>query len=173
MRQRFDRLTRFRKKFFESFQKRRNAPEKHSRVPLIRPGADIFLGDGKIRFFREAANGINGEAIGTKWLLDAFYIAVSGFRACRGNSQNHHASFYAGHFQRHVDDLPIGFRLRDVMIGGQHRHHCIAFGRVTNVHGRKRNGCRGISSARFRQNFLARRRRQLFANSGGLLCVCH
>ena len=170
---RLDRLMRFRKKFAQRIQKRRHAPEKHSGIPLIHSGRHILLGDRKLRLFREAANGINGEASAAKWLLHAFDIAESGLRPCRWNSQHHHATFCARHVQRRADNFPVTLRLRDVMIGGQNRHHRIALGRMANVNGRKRNGRRCVSSARFRQNFLARSRRQLLAKSGGLFGVCH
>ena len=135
----------------QRFQKCGHAPEKHSGVPLVHPGGDIFLGDRELRLFREAAQPENRETVGRKRRLRAFDIAKAGIRARRRNSQHHHAPLRSrATSERHSHDLPVALRLGDVMIGGQHRHQRVAFCRMANMNGRQRDGRRGISAARFR-----------------------
>src|SRR5260370_24239217 len=67
-------------------------PEKHSSVPVIASGSDVFLREVQFGFFRESPNGKYGKAIGGDRFPHALDMAEARLRPRRGDSKPHPSS---------------------------------------------------------------------------------
>src|ERR1700740_1224007 len=61
IRKMFNRFVSIRKIFLEIFQERGNAPEKHSGVPVVIAGSNVFLGFSQLGLLGETPDGENRE----------------------------------------------------------------------------------------------------------------
>src|SRR5713226_451089 len=97
------------------FKERRDAPEKHPRVPVIAPGAEILLGHRQCGLFGEAAHGENGEISSLPIFYHSFNVTKAGIRARGWDSQHDHVSGFLCYSERSPDDLTITNGLRNVV----------------------------------------------------------
>ena len=88
---------------------------------MIFAGCHIFDGKRQCRFFGESFNRKYRKAFCGNRLAHAFDVAEAGFRASWRNTKNHQEPARKSNVQRSGNDLSIFFRLRDVMICGEHR----------------------------------------------------
>src|SRR5579859_215119 len=167
----FERSVCLRQKSLEIIEKRRDAPEKHSRVPVIVAGSYVLLREFESGLFREALYGERRELLRIQSVADSLDIAKSSVRTRRRDTEHHHASRRACHLERRAHDAPVHFWLRDVVVCGQHGHQRVAFGRMTHVQRGKRDCCGRVSSDGLGENAFARRSRNLFFHRGGLFNV--
>src|SRR5260370_4204768 len=147
-------------------------PEKHSSVPVIASGSDVFLREVQFGSLREAPNGKYGKAIGGDSFPHALDMAEARLRPRRGDAKHHHSSRFASDIECGAHDLAKLLWLLDVMIGGKHRHQRVAARRMANMNGRQPNRYRGVHSHGLEQHALACRCRYLLADGHGLFDVC-
>jgi len=88
---------------------------------MVFAGSHIFDGKRQCWLFGESFNRKYRKAFCANRLAHAFDIPEAGFRASWRNTENHHPSVLTSDIQRSRNDLSIFFRLRDVMICGEHR----------------------------------------------------
>ena len=164
---------RLRQKTFQVFEERRNAPEKHPRVPVILARSHVFHGERQRGLLRETLHRKNGEAFAGDRLAHALDVAETGFRPRWGDAQNHHASGPARDVQRRRNNVTIFFRPRDEMVRGQNREQRVTAPSMARVNGGEPNRNCSIQTFRLDQYAFARSRRNLLANGRGLLRVGH
>src|SRR5260370_1179428 len=118
----FKRGMRLWQKTFQILEKRGNPPEKHSGVPMILSGSDIFLRELQFGFLRESPHGKDREAFRLDRITSSLNIAEPRLRPGRRDAQYHHAPRLASQFERGSNDFAIPLRLLDIVIGGEHSH---------------------------------------------------
>src|SRR5260221_2280145 len=108
------------------FQECRNAPEKHSRVPMVIAGGDIFFRKLQLGFLGETPDGEHREASGGQIFARAFDVTETRLRPCGRDAQHDHAPSLASHVKGCTDELSIALRLCDVMIRRKYSEQRIA-----------------------------------------------
>src|SRR5260370_8000705 len=114
------------KKTLQILKEGGSPPEKHSSVPVIASGSDVFLREVQFGFFRESPNGKYGKAIGGDSFPHALDMAEARLRPRRGDAKHHHSSRFASDIECGAHDLAKLLWLLDVMIGGKHPHQPLA-----------------------------------------------
>src|SRR5260370_3234028 len=126
-----------RKKHFKCCEEGEPPPEKHSSVPVIASGSDVFLREVQFGFFRESPNGKYGKAIGGDSFPHALDMAEARLRPRRGDAKHHHSSRFASDIECGAHDLAKLLWLLDVMIGGEPRPPPIAPPPLADIYGQQ------------------------------------
>src|SRR6266853_3457878 len=174
-RQTHQRIMSFRQKLLEIAQERRNAPEEHSRVPIVASGRNVFSRAFERGFFRESMHRENGNAVGVeRFSARAFDVAKAGLWPRRRNAQHDERSARVRYMKRGSNNFEVGRGLRDVVIGGKHGHERVvlfAHTAMQQVRGGKTDRRRGVSADRLGQDVRCGDARELPPYSGSLLGI--
>ena len=145
----------------EQIEEGGDAPEKHSGVPEIFSGGEIFAGDVERGLFGEAMDRENIFGAGER--LAAFDVAVASFGAGGRNAQHDQVAGRRGVLQRDAQQPAIGMHISDVRVGRKDGHERIAMC-VGQVNRGESNGGGSVATDGFGENVSSGNAREFAAN---------